>query len=246
MEQLGPQRMIPVVMEEGMRNSREWRGVLGAALGTLLYTDMSGIGEASREWEQKMDTLAGLVRGHCRAVPPSSLPAASSHMAVGTAGVDPAAAAAVATAEAERANAIVAEARRVDAAAAAAVAAAVRMWDGESGQCVATLQGHDNVVIAVSWSPDGRRIVSGSFDKSVRVWDGESGQCVATLQGHAGGVNAVAWSPDGRRIVSGSSDKSVCVWDGESGQCVATLQGPADCVMAVAWSPDGRCIVSGS
>ena len=64
-----------------------------------------------------------------------------------------------------------------------------------------------------AWSPDGRRIVTGSFDKSVRGWDGESGQCVATLQGHSDWVKAVAWSPDGRRIVSGSADKSVRVWD---------------------------------
>jgi len=63
LEQLGPQRMIPVVMEAEMRNPREWRGVLGAALGTMLYVDMVGVDESSgRAFEAKMDELAALVR----------------------------------------------------------------------------------------------------------------------------------------------------------------------------------------
>ena len=61
-EQLGPRRMIPVVMEAEMRNPREWKGVLGAALGTMLYVDMVGIDESSgRAFEAKMDELAALV-----------------------------------------------------------------------------------------------------------------------------------------------------------------------------------------
>ena len=86
-----------------------------------------------------------------------------------------------------------------------------------------TLEGHSEIVMSVALSPDGRRIVSGSWDRSVRVWDAESGACVATLEGHSYGVMSVAFSPDGRRIVSGSGDKSVRVWDAESGACVATL-----------------------
>ena len=66
-------------------------------------------------------------------------------------------------------------------------------------------------------SPDGRRIVSGSYDKTVAVWDLESGARLHELTGHQGGVSSVAVSPDGRRIVSGSGDKTVAVWDLESG-----------------------------
>ena len=59
-------------------------------------------------------------------------------------------------------------------------------------------------VNSVSYSPDGRRIASGSADKTVRVWDAESGAELAVLRGHESRVTSVSYSPDGRRIASGS------------------------------------------
>ena len=114
-----------------------------------------------------------------------------------------------------------------------------------SGQ-LAVLRGHEDWVTSVSYSPDGRRIVSGSRDAMVRVWDAASGAELAVLRGHEGYVESVAYSPDGRRIVSGSKDKTVRVWDAVSSAEVAVLRGHEGWVMSVAYSPDGRRIVSGS
>ncbi len=72
-----------------------------------------------------------------------------------------------------------------------------------------TYRGHSASVNAVAWSPDGKRIVSGSNDGTAQVWDATNGGHVYTYRGHAGRVNAVAWSPHGKRIASGSSDGTV-------------------------------------
>ncbi len=119
------------------------------------------------------------------------------------------------------------------------------------GQLFFTYRGHSNPVNTVAWSPDGRRIASGSSDNRVQVWNANDGSNVFTYRGHSGsssssGVYTVAWSPDGKRIASGSSDNTVQVWDASDGSHVFTYQGHSSSVNAVAWSPDGKRIASGS
>ncbi|KIK71614.1 hypothetical protein GYMLUDRAFT_150144, partial [Collybiopsis luxurians FD-317 M1] len=112
----------------------------------------------------------------------------------------------------------------------------------------AILQKHTRTVHSVAFSPDGKKIVSGSKDKTLRIWDAETGEPQGKpLKGHIGAVNSVAFSPDGRRIVSGSEDKLVWIWDTETGEPQGQpLQGHTDGVNSVAFSPDGRKVVSGS
>ncbi|KAG6805629.1 hypothetical protein H0H92_014688, partial [Tricholoma furcatifolium] len=103
-------------------------------------------------------------------------------------------------------------------------------------------------VHVTAFSPDGKQIVSGSYDKTIRIWDAVTGvQTVGPLQGHDDKITSVAFSPDGKQIVSGSYDKTIRIWDAVTGvQTVGPLQGHDDKITSVAFSPDGKQIVSGS
>jgi len=103
-------------------------------------------------------------------------------------------------------------------------------------------------VSSVACSPDGRKIISGSEDRTVRIWDGETGTATSQpLVGHTRSVSSVAYSPYGRYIISGSEDETIQIWDAETGAAVGEpLDGHNRSVCSVAYSPDGHYITSGS
>src|SRR5207249_2432916 len=67
-----------------------------------------------------------------------------------------------------------------------------------------TLMGHTRAVLSVCFSPDGKRLASGSEDSTLKEWDAATGRNLRTLTGHQGGVFSLSFSPDGKRIASGS------------------------------------------
>ena len=69
------------------------------------------------------------------------------------------------------------------------------------------LRGHEKRVNSASFSPDGARLVTASWDGTARLWDAVSGAEVAVLKGHRGSVWAASFSPDGARVVTASSDR---------------------------------------
>ena len=64
------------------------------------------------------------------------------------------------------------------------------------------LKGHTSYVKGVALTPDGRKAISGSGDKTVRVWDLGSGVCLNDLEGHTDIVMSVALTPNGRKAIS--------------------------------------------
>ncbi|MCP4697986.1 MAG: PKD domain-containing protein [Gammaproteobacteria bacterium] len=106
--------------------------------------------------------------------------------------------------------------------------------------------GHAGAVLAVGFSPDGARIVSGSSDNTLKLWDAVTGMEVLTLLGHADDVAAAAFSPDGTHIMSWSLDDTMKLWDVATGAELLILRGHTGSVNAAAFSPDGTRIVSGS
>jgi WD40 repeat protein len=109
-----------------------------------------------------------------------------------------------------------------------------------------SISGHENLVGSVAISPDGKTIISGSWDKTIKVRRFSNGQLLLTLSGYRGEVVAVAISPDGQSIISGDWARTIKVWRLSDGQLLRTLSGHQREIRSVAISPDGQTIVSGS
>jgi dipeptidyl aminopeptidase/acylaminoacyl peptidase len=98
-------------------------------------------------------------------------------------------------------------------------------------------------VTAMAFTPDGRRIATGSLH-TVKFWDPFEGVELITINGHNGGVTSLAFSPDGRWIVSGGGEYIVRLRDAASGQGVWERRATDVGVANVAFSPDGRRVAS--
>ncbi|MCX4820962.1 helix-turn-helix domain-containing protein [Streptomyces sp. NBC_01142] len=108
------------------------------------------------------------------------------------------------------------------------------------------LVGHTGEVIAVTFSPDGHTVATGSKDGTARLWAGGSHRVATTLPGRSGEVTAVSFSPDGKLLAAGSADGTARLWDIRTGRTAAILRGHSRGVYAVSFSPDGRSLATGS
>lgn len=122
----------------------------------------------------------------------------------------------------------------------------MKIWNPNTAEELRTLEGPEQEIISVAFSPDGKRLVAGGNDKLVYVWDMESGRLLFRLSGHAERVTALSFAPDGRKFATASQDRTIKIWEAESGREIRVLKGHTDYISSVAFSHDGRRIVSSS
>ena len=148
----------------------------------------------------------------------------------------------------------------------------IELWSTTTRQKLSTLSGHGGLlppvedrlpiqedihdqmffpdegvhVLILEFSPNGKRLASGSQDKTVRLWDTDTNEELAILQKHTGWISALAFSSDGKKLASGSTDKTVNLWDTDTGELITTLTGHLNGIVALSFSPDGSTLASGS
>ena len=108
-------------------------------------------------------------------------------------------------------------------------------------------RGHTKLVYSVVFSPDGKTLASGSWDKTIKLWDVATGKERATLKGHTC-LRELRWrsARTARRWPRRSADQTIKLWDVGAGMEQGTLKGHTERVCSVVFSPDGKTLASGS
>jgi WD40 repeat protein len=102
---------------------------------------------------------------------------------------------------------------------------------------------HMALIDALSYSPDGRYLASGSFQE-VSLWDSQTGVLRQKISGFADRVVALGFSPNGKLLATGggapSQDGEIKIFEIPSGKLLVDIKnGHSDEVFGVCFSPDG-------
>jgi WD40 repeat protein len=124
----------------------------------------------------------------------------------------------------------------------------VKLWLAEPngrGKPVRDLVETQDVVFAVAFSPDSKKIATAGADRTLRVFEVETGKLLFQIEDHADWVLGVAFSPDGKRLATASRDKTAKVFDVEKKESLVTFPGHGAPVYTVSFTPDGKGVATG-
>jgi glucose repression regulatory protein TUP1 len=120
-----------------------------------------------------------------------------------------------------------------------------QVWDIPNKRIRNVFRGHKSSVESVDFSPNGRLVVSASWDGTVRIWNVRDGSA-KVFTDNADIFWSVRFSPNGQYVAAGNTDGFLRIWDVRTGRLVKRWTGHKDGVWSVAFTPDGKGLVSGS
>lgn len=122
-----------------------------------------------------------------------------------------------------------------------------KLIDASTGEELRVFSGQKYKITSAAFSPDSKRIVSTSKDRTILIWDAATGKILLTIKDKCPSVADACFSPDGKSILSEFYfDNVFMLWDAVSGEEIKTFQGHTNNVVSVAFSPDGKRIISAS
>lgn len=111
------------------------------------------------------------------------------------------------------------------------------------------LTGHLQDVECVVYSPDGKMLVTGSWDRNINIYAADTpkiGALQRTLNGHMAAVSCLGFSKDGKMLASGSKDNTVRVWDPATGKILYTYSEAKEAITKVMFDPKSTLVMSSS
>ncbi|KAL7683563.1 putative WD40/YVTN repeat-like-containing domain superfamily, dynein regulator LIS1 [Plasmopara halstedii] len=120
------------------------------------------------------------------------------------------------------------------------------IWNCENGDVLHTLLGHQDSVVSVGFSFDGKYAATGGYDGVVKIWDVATGNLVQNLEGPSQEVEWVCWHKKGNVVLAGSGDGTVWMWLATTGECMHVFAGHEDGVTCGSFTVSGKMIVTGS
>ncbi len=127
-----------------------------------------------------------------------------------------------------------------------------RVWDVRTGQLLRTIRARCDSVDCVSFSPDGRWLLTcgpnykDSADGAIQFWDAQTGELAREFRAHDQWVRTLAYSLDGKYLATGSDDKTAKLWDADTLEQRRTFAGHTGMVLSVAFSYDGKSLITNS
>ena len=122
----------------------------------------------------------------------------------------------------------------------------IKVFDMQSDSVIMTLNGHTKPIEALSFSADGKSLLSASDDHTIRLWNLKTKKQTRIWEGHRWEVNSICFLPDGERFVSTSNDGDVRIWDISMAHSSYTFDKHSDAIAGVAYNFDGSIIASAS
>ena len=100
-----------------------------------------------------------------------------------------------------------------------------RLWDVKIDPKPRKMVARWQNILSIAFSPDGKTLAGGTWEKAVYLWNVETGKSFRKLTAHKSPVISVAFSPDSKTLVSGCFNKTLVLWDTKTGKSLPPLLG---------------------
>jgi RNA polymerase sigma factor (sigma-70 family) len=122
----------------------------------------------------------------------------------------------------------------------------ITLWELESSKEIGTHEGHLDAVFALAFSPDGKRLASGGYDKTIRLWDLASQKAIGEPLRLSTPIYELGFSRNGQTLISRGAENHVHLWDVATGRERFPTEEPPWAIAAITYALDGKMLAAAS